>query len=277
MKRSCSAFTLIELLVVIAIIAILAAILFPVFGQAKEAARQTNCLAHGKQMGMGLQLYIDDNNDALIVINDYNGPVFEKGWTGKINAYIKMKSKRDNGIFKCPSSNYQYGFIGSAFAMSYPGAPLKDDAGNVMISQGMKSTSNFEDPSKAIFAFDTGRRNGQQASRANNQGCFYMGELDYAITGDPDPTNENAIEPDPNASWTDPNSGTVYKRTGWYCAPYCLCMTTPNAGSEKGNKLYGSHRLGHIVVFADGHAKYWSSWPANEPSRIGYWVKYGAR
>lgn len=60
MKR---AFTLIELLVVIAIIAILAAILFPVFAQAKEAAKKTSTLANFKQVGTGIQIYIADYDD----------------------------------------------------------------------------------------------------------------------------------------------------------------------------------------------------------------------
>src|SRR5437588_9207291 len=64
MKKS-RGFTLIELLVVIAIIAILAAILFPVFAQARAKARQTSCLSNMKQIGMALYMYIQDYDETL--------------------------------------------------------------------------------------------------------------------------------------------------------------------------------------------------------------------
>ena len=59
-------FTLIELLVVIAIIAILAAILFPVFAQAREAARKTQCLSNGNQMGKAILMYAQDFEEAIV-------------------------------------------------------------------------------------------------------------------------------------------------------------------------------------------------------------------
>ena len=74
--RVAKAFTLIELLVVIAIIAILAAILFPVFAQAREAARQTACLSNLKQIGLGIKMYAADY-DELLPMGTYNS---QRNW-----------------------------------------------------------------------------------------------------------------------------------------------------------------------------------------------------
>lgn len=95
------AFTLIELLVVIAIIAILAAILFPVFAQAKEAAKKTTCLSNNKNMATAAFLYQGDYDDAYPNTSwQQDGVIVSKQvhWTYLMQPYIKSYD-----IFYCPS------------------------------------------------------------------------------------------------------------------------------------------------------------------------------
>ena len=94
-------FTLIELLVVIAIIAILAAILFPVFAQAREKARQTACLSNLKQISHGFMMYVSDYDELFppsFYLASEGGPCIYSGGYRAVQAYQKSAE-----IWRCPS------------------------------------------------------------------------------------------------------------------------------------------------------------------------------
>mgnify|MGYP001559916783 FL=1 len=107
-------FTLIELLVVIAIIAILAAILFPVFAKAREKARQTSCLSNIKQLGLGILMYNSDYDECFPAVTwaqsypNYNGVL---SWALTTQPYIKnyqvgsCPSDADKACFSKPTND----------------------------------------------------------------------------------------------------------------------------------------------------------------------------
>lgn len=127
MKHSSnSGFTLIELLVVIAIIAILAAILFPVFASAREKARQISCLSNEKQIGIAFLQYVQDYDQTWPAgdagnVNGGNWSMSDfgtrggNGWAAEIDPYLK--SGTPTGVYTCPDG--VPGFGGNAIPVAY--------------------------------------------------------------------------------------------------------------------------------------------------------------
>ncbi len=173
-RSSAGAFTLIELLVVIAIIAILAAILFPVFAKARERAYSTSCLSNQKQLARAFMLYADDHEERLprawsATGGPNNGP---RDWTTDTASYL-----RNTEVFKCPK--YPKRALGSAYNLWlawYPTgcaiAKLKQPSRTCMFSESshpqhaadpawmVDRVAPFGWPVDARFQFDKDRHRG---------------------------------------------------------------------------------------------------------------------
>jgi prepilin-type N-terminal cleavage/methylation domain-containing protein/prepilin-type processing-associated H-X9-DG protein len=151
------AFTLIELLVVIAIIAILAAILFPVFAQAREQARQSVCSSNVRQIGMGVRMYVQDYDETFPIFYAYNtkDPVTSaRAWSGDlphkgvevlIFPYIKSRE-----IFRCPNDlggpavpDPDYGCPGLSTYHACYGSSYRFSKGSFTLAAGESSQNNF--------------------------------------------------------------------------------------------------------------------------------------
>ena len=148
------AFTLIELLVVIAIIAILAAILFPVFAQAKSAAKKTACMSNAKQVGLTYSLYVADFDDRLPAkyYNDH---------TTRWPLYLMPTYAKNRDIVFCPATNddrkifgpsmqdYMYGLTpGYGLNFWYLSANPEPAAGEVLVGRVM---TEIERPSETVM------------------------------------------------------------------------------------------------------------------------------
>lgn len=127
-------FTLVELLVVIAIIAILAAVIFPVFARAREKARQSNCLSNVKQLTTAILMYAGDHDETLPRQGQY---LWDSGNSDPISWYlVTMKYYDDEGVMRCPSRRPAVGYQASCRSMGYPLGEFSKPSKTVIITDG---------------------------------------------------------------------------------------------------------------------------------------------
>jgi len=156
-SRVLPAYTLIELLVVIAIIAILAAILFPVFAQARESARQTVCTSNVRQIGLGVQMYVQDYDEGYPIFYAYNtqDPVTgARAWSGdpahKGVELLVMPYVKNKDIFKCSDDlggpsliDPVYGCPGRTSYQACYGSSYRFDIGSFSVIANESSENNY--------------------------------------------------------------------------------------------------------------------------------------
>ncbi len=174
--RTKKAFTLIELLVVIAIIAILAAILFPVFARARENARRASCQSNLKQIGLGVLQYSQDYDEKMVFTYTVLPGVGYYRWQDSIQPYTKSYQ-----VMVCPSdsspstdttlagvlkTSYATNSVTQTDASTFVNSPINNSYYPAL------SLAQYDDPAKTILIFD-----------ANAIELFKYTQADYGNTG----------------------------------------------------------------------------------------------
>jgi prepilin-type N-terminal cleavage/methylation domain-containing protein/prepilin-type processing-associated H-X9-DG protein len=236
-RKARQGFTLIELLVVIAIIAILAAILFPVFAQAREKARQASCTSNVKQIMTGVKMYTQDYDEQspyyLWNANSPSAGVFMT-WMEMVNPYIK-----NEGIFQCPSApRATSGFSGIAAQCA---------------NQRLASTYCW--PGWIPYNYWLFPMTNRQGAR---QDVIQFGGF---------PTLNSALSANPWAAFrstelTDYPAETVFLQEGYYITYSPVAGTTFGSACTTGltfdirDKAHYRHNEGMVLGYCDGHAKW---------------------
>jgi prepilin-type N-terminal cleavage/methylation domain-containing protein/prepilin-type processing-associated H-X9-DG protein len=256
-------FTLSELLVVIAIIAILAAILFPVFAQAREKARQTSCESNMKQLSIAMLMYTEDYDETFPLANsdlyDFNP------WSVTIAPYVK-----DLNVFFCPDDSYTAFPQGAnnqwwGAQMSYAGNGITgwyQSPWDASVRIGI-----FGYPKKSDNSWQDKYWNGSatQGSISSPSGTIMLTELFSSdLESAPNSTTENGKSIGNPLGWGI--CSTIMSYPDWPCDGYTDPPYSTNTGTEDtfgsggGNQgpngdVSRHHTKMANFAFADGHVK----------------------
>ncbi len=200
--RNRNAFTLIELLVVIAIIAILAAILFPVFAQAREKARQATCQSNIRQLSLATKMYQQDYDESYPMLEN---SAQRYTIANMLDPYIKTNKKNTNAgggnlwpedsVWRCPTATtYGSGSLNSYFTVGYnwlyltnvdasasfvPDWSSPDKWGIWAWTQGGRSDAAVDKPAETVMFSDAGHSDGPGGKTATWSGLLPPSALTY--------------------------------------------------------------------------------------------------
>lgn len=251
-SRFSKGFTLIELLVVIAIIAILAAILFPVFAQAKEAAKKTACLSNTKQIGLALLMYCNDYDDMTPSIAGVDSPELMMPYIKSTNLFLCPDRTDSNGSPVYTNDGYTWSSIYPGYGYNWGqyghrGGGLLDRAtgGANDHFPGISATSVVSPAQMFAFAdtYDTpritcelnynlGNWSGNNGQAASNSTLRHGGHFNYSFV---DGHAKNVIIQARNVLnqgnwWGVPSNAS---QVSWYCADPSYQLTPdPDTGPE---------------------------------------------
>jgi len=241
----CLAFTLIELLVVIAIISILAALLFPVFAQVREKARQTTCASNERQIGMAFLQYVQDADEAMPPGAENTSIVpCGIGWAGSVFPYLKSAA-----VFDCPDDPTRAVTI-SATTVAYPVSYLFNS------NSAAASTARFGAPSSTVLLCEI--RSGDALVTDRSEGT-----QGYASPA-PDRQPGGNFQMSPSGDGYANTWATVISiwRPGVFNTlfiPKGIQYDTGRMGGRLSSDYYGvdgRHSKGANYVAADGHVKW---------------------
>ncbi len=256
-------FTLIELLVVIAIIAILAAILFPVFAQAREKARAITCMSNLKQIGMGTMMYTQDYDETFpIAWGEPSGT-----WFLEVEPYIKSGFGQVNGntsgdlakgIWHCPDDSDGPSTASYTSNAMISGAQA-GDAGNLWLNLPAKTLASINAPASVVWACETNKPWWPDCTGIGNGGGtgatgpgFCDTYSDLIRVGFDIPDAENSVGAAKfMQSWLKDVDWTDYKDITTNCPTGPgLCKYPKFRHSRSGQKSGFAN-----CTFTDGHAK----------------------
>ena len=224
------AFTLIELLVVIAIIAILAAILFPVFAQAREKARQAACLSNLKQVGIGLMMYLQDHDERMVPNYTYRpdprNPIGLYWWQDLIRPYVKNEA-----VYTCPSRGQHIAYTFGR-PLDLPNPLIKDLTASVACDGRTPAPWRAADGFCGAFLNgDNGRHIAEFEAPAETIGIF-------------DGHNFELWRMEQTDAWANSGRGDSF----W--------GNSPNIARAPTGHVDKRHNAGFNMIYCDGHVKW---------------------